>query len=172
MIILSCKEFSKEHRRKLGEAQIGSKNHQYGKPSSPRQKEFMKNNNPMKNPETAKRAAEKRRGSNNGSWNNGSSFAPYCFKFDEPLKQDVRIRDSFQCQFPGCLCTQLESLTLYGDSLHVHHIHYDKQNCYPDLICLCLRHNIKVNSNRKYYESLFMNKLNDRNLLYWIRWKD
>jgi len=93
----------------------------------------------------------------------------YCILFTKKLREEVRIRDSYQCQFPGCLCTQLESLTIWKQSLHVHHIHYDKPNCYPDLICLCLKHNVVVNTDRLYWESLFMNILNNRDLLLWTR---
>jgi len=49
----------------------------------------------------------------------------------------------------------------------IHHVHYDKENCYPDLITLCCADHGKVNFNRKYYESLFMNQLNKRGLLFW-----
>jgi hypothetical protein len=160
------KIFTEEHRKHLSEAELGSKNHRTGK-TNLKAAHRMKYENPNKDPIVAKRGADKRRGPKNGSWNGGTSFLPYCYKFDDNLKQDVRKRDEYICQFPGCLCTQLESLILYKDSLHTHHIHYDKANCYPDLITLCLKHNVKVNWNRSYYEDMFMNMLNNRNLLFW-----
>jgi len=97
----------------------------------------------------------------NPNWKGGSSFIPYCFKFNDKLREAVRIRDNHICQL--CNKTQEENKR----KLDVHHIHYDKENCYPDLITLCNMCNGKVNFNRLYYESLFMNKLNDRQLLFW-----
>lgn len=101
-------------------------------------------------------------GKGNPAWNGGTSFLPYCYKFNNKLKDAVRTRDNYTCQ----LCGKIQ-----GKRKHtVHHIHYDKENCYPDLICLCNSCNSKVNSKRKYYEELFMNKLNDRELLFWIKY--
>lgn len=106
-------------------------------------------------------------GKENGNWQGGLSFLPYCSKFNEELKESIRIRDNYQCQNLCCKLTQQESILLYNQSLHVHHVHYDKQNCYPDLIALCLRCNINANFNRKFYEKLYMNILNKRRLLLW-----
>lgn len=98
-------------------------------------------------------------GEKNPMWNGGTSFAPYCSKFNSKLKEAVRNRDSHTCQ----LC----NIPQNGRKLDVHHIHYDKENCYPDLIALCNRCHSTVGGNRPYYESLFMNKINDRSLLLW-----
>ncbi len=99
------------------------------------------------------------------SWKGGISFFPYCIKFNRSLKEKIRERDNYQCQNPQCLCTQLESLLGYHKKLSIHHIHYDKENCYPDLITLCISCNSKVNSNRDYWEELFMNILRKRNII-------
>ncbi len=101
----------------------------------------------------------------NPNWNGGSSFGKYCSKFNSKLKREIRIRDNYICQL--CGKTQIQQRTL----LSIHHIHYDRENCYPDLICLCLSCNSKVNKKnmRKYFESLFMNKLNNQQFLFWIR---
>ncbi len=85
----------------------------------------------------------------------------YCILWTEELRESVRIRDGHICQLCGIVQTNRNH--------DVHHIHYDKPNCYPDLVCLCNRCNVKANTNRNYYESLFMNKLNERNLLFWTR---
>ncbi len=106
-------------------------------------------------------------GKENGNWQGGSSFLPYCSKFNNILKEKVRCRDNYTCQNPRCKLTQQESILLYNQSLHVHHIHYDKQNCYPDLITLCLRCNVNSNFNRTFHEQLYMNILNNRELLFW-----
>jgi len=102
-----------------------------------------------------------RTGNKNSNWNDGSSFKPYCPKFNERLKERIRERDNRTCQ----LCGEEENIK----KLDCHHIHYDRENCYPDLISLCHICNSKVNGNRKYYEELFMNKLNENGLLLWSR---
>ncbi|VVB52181.1 Uncharacterised protein [uncultured archaeon] len=95
------------------------------------------------------------------SWKGGLSFLPYCPKFNPQLREAVRIRDNYTCQNPDCGCKE------NGIKLDVHHVHYDKENCYPDLITLCRSCNVKANSNRDYWESLYMEILNDRGLLGW-----
>ncbi len=100
-------------------------------------------------------------GSNHYNWQGGISFLPYCSKFNKELKEAVRDRDNRTCQ----LCNEKEN----EEKLSVHHIHYDKENCNPDLISLCRVCNTKVNFNKEYYEQLFMNNLNNRALLYWSK---
>lgn len=103
-------------------------------------------------------------GNKNPRYIDGRSFLPYCEKFNRKLKNQIRQRDNYNCQ----LCEIKQNELLGKDKkLSVHHIHYDKENCYPDLITLCRNCNTHVNNNRKHYESLFMNKLNDRGLLFW-----
>lgn len=74
--------------------------------------------------------------------------------FNNTLKEHIRNRDNRICQ----LCGAKEN----GKKLAVHHVHYDKENCEPDLITLCQGCNSKVNFNRDHYEKLFMNNLKDR----------
>lgn len=100
----------------------------------------------------------------NPNWRGGTSFLPYCHKFNDRLKDKIRERDNRTCQ----LCSTPEN----GHKHSVHHIHYDKENCYPDLITLCKSCNAKVNFNRNYHESLFMNKLNEKDLLFWIQYNN
>lgn len=85
----------------------------------------------------------------------------YCFKFNNSLKEQIRIRDNHTCQ----LCGLVQTTRKHSP----HHVHYDKPNCYPDLILLCTGCNSKANHNRDMWESLFMNKLNERGLLFWTR---
>lgn len=102
-------------------------------------------------------------GENHPSWIDGRSFLPYCSKFNNKLKEMVRRRDNHVCQL--CGLSEKEN----GKKLDVHHIHYDKENCYPDLTALCCKCNTFVNKliKRSYYEQFFMNTLNDRGLLFW-----
>jgi 5-methylcytosine-specific restriction endonuclease McrA len=97
------------------------------------------------------------RGDKSPTWQGGKSFEPYCHKFNDKLKEQIRDRDDRTCQ----LCNAKEN----GEKLSVHHIHYDKENCEPDLIALCRRCNSKVNQNRDYYERLFMENLMNRNII-------
>lgn len=106
--------------------------------------------------------SEANKGENNHNWNNGSSFLPYCPKFNHRLKEQIRIRDNRTCQY----CNKIEIQN--KERLSIHHIHYDKKNCNKlDLISLCRSCNAKVNKNREYYEKLFMEILEKRNLLNW-----
>jgi len=100
-------------------------------------------------------------GDKSSNWRGGISKSLYCDKWTKELREDVRNRDSYICQ----LCNSNEN----GRKHAVHHIHYDKEDCYPDLITLCNSCNSKVNYNRDHYENLFMNMLNNRSLLFWTR---
>jgi len=93
---------------------------------------------------------------NNPNWKGGISFLPYCYKFNNKLKEEIRERDNQTCQ----LCGKNEDEN--GQKLSIHHIHYDKENCDPDLITLCNSCNGKVNGNREYWEEYFMDKLYER----------
>lgn len=99
-------------------------------------------------------------GDENPNWNGGSSFEPYCIKFNNKLRERIRERDNRICQ----LCGVGEN----GRRHSVHHVHYDKENCYPDLITLCTSCNSKVNGNRDYYEKLLMKNLEERGLLLYL----
>lgn len=103
----------------------------------------------------------KQAGEKHPNWQGGISFLPYCHKFNKQLKERIRERDNRTCQYPRC--GKKEN----GKKHSCHHVHYDKENCNPDLITLCCGCNIKANSNREYHESVFMNILNERGLLFW-----
>ncbi len=164
---------SEETKEKLSISKSGSNNPMYGihlnvsEETRRKQSESLKGR--PKSDEWKKKIGDANKGKEhpwcvgelNCNWNNGSSFEPYCPKFNFRLKEDVRIRDSHACQ----LCGVIQN----GSRHTCHHIHYDKPNCYPDLVCLCRSCNAKVNFNRDYYEKLFMNKLNNRQLLFWTR---
>ncbi len=100
-------------------------------------------------------------GENTGNYIDGRSYLPYCNKFNNKFKEAIRIRDDQICQL--CGMTQENN----KEKLSVHHIHYDKSNCYPDCVALCRKCNSIVNFNREFYEELFTFKLWIRNLLYW-----
>ena len=94
-----------------------------------------------------------RRGPDNPQWRGGSSFKPYCIKFNREFKE--RIRDKFNRK---CfVCGGVEDVRKH----HVHHIDYNK-----NAICngkewafvpLCIRHHAKSNQNRWRWFNLLIN---------------
>jgi len=98
-------------------------------------------------------------GKDHPNWKGGISWLPYCEKFNNSLKEAIRKRDNYTCQLCG-ISQKTRKHT-------VHHIHYDKENCYPDLICLCIKCNSKVNFNRDFWEELFTFMLWVQGMLYW-----
>jgi len=98
-------------------------------------------------------------GENSCGYIDGRSFKPYCDKFNNILKEKIRERDNYKCQLCGKTSDQ------ENQKLTVHHIHYDKENCNPDLITLCRSCNGKVNKHRDYWEEYFMRQLAYRGLV-------
>jgi len=109
---------------------------------------------PPRTEEHRKHLSESHKGDKSFTWNGGTSFLPYCPKFNKSLKEQIRERDNKTCQ----LCGKKEN----GRKLHVHHVHYDKPNCNPDLVSLCIFCHNKTRFNREYWENFFMNKLNTK----------
>lgn len=100
-------------------------------------------------------------GESNPNWKGGTSFLPYCNKFNDRLKEQIRERDGRKCQI--CGRTELQN----SRKLSVHHVHYDKENCYPDLLAICFKCNSVINGNRDYWEKKCMRILEKRGLLNW-----
>ena len=110
---------------------------------------------------TRRKNSKSKQGENNPNWLGGISFLPYCYKFNDRLKNAVRKRDNYTCQ----RCDKKQKK--HGKKLCVHHIHFDKENCYPDLISLCNKCHLIVNHKRNSSERKFMKNLKERNLLNW-----
>ena len=100
-------------------------------------------------------------GENHYNWQGGLSFEPYCKMFNNTLRRAVRKRDHYTCQRCG------KKQKKHGKRLCVHHIHFDKGNCYPDLITLCSSCHLIINFRRNGSEKRFMKNLKERNLLNW-----
>jgi hypothetical protein len=146
------KHYSEERIQKIRENTSGSSNPMYGRCGEL---------NPMygkKRPDLSERNSIMK-GDKSPNWLEGISFEPYCPKFNNPLKESIRIRDGRICQ--ECGKTEQENKR----KLTCHHIHYDKPNCNPDLISLCTSCNFKANGNRNYWEEHYMQKLKERNLI-------
>ena len=99
-------------------------------------------------------------GEDNPNWNGGSSFLPYCEKFNKEFKERVRAFFEYKCV--ECGKTQLEN----KKKLHVHHVNYDKMVCCNDIkpifVALFTPHHAKANYNREYWEEHFIEIINEK----------
>ena len=94
-------------------------------------------------------------GKNHPQWKGGISFEPYCQKFNDALKQEIRDRYN-NCDFisglPDYICNP-------SRKLDVHHVDYNKmQGCdgYKwHLIPLSMSNHRKTNFNRLFWNTLF-----------------
>jgi len=96
----------------------------------------------------------------NPNWNNGISYEPYSADFDEKLKERIRKRDNYTCQY----CKKSESeLKGYHKKNTIHHVDYDKTNCREDnLITLCRKCNSLANFKRTDWQKIFKSMLKKR----------
>lgn len=150
---------TEETKRKMSESNKGRTGQTCSEET--KRKLSIANTGKKRSNETKRKISESNKGEKCSNWKGGISFEPYCHKFNNTLKEEVRNRDNRICQN----CKAKENVRRHT----VHHVHYDKSNCYPDLITLCTSCNVKANYNRNYWEIFFMNKLNDRELLFWTR---
>ena len=133
---------SEETRRKLSEATKGEKHYLYGK-------------HPSK--ETRKKMGLARTGERNSSWKGGVSYEPYCHKFNDQLKEEIRKKYGRKC----FLCGKSENQN--GVRLSIHHVDGDKtQGCNGKqwmLIPLCVSCHTKVHQDKRVNDALLF-KLN------------
>jgi hypothetical protein len=98
--------------------------------------------------------AEKKKGSRNPNWNNGSSLEPYGLSFDEQLREAIRERDNRACR----ICGEKEN----GRRLAIHHIDYNKNNDeFTNLLSLCAPCHAATNQKRKYWQTKFSSEINN-----------
>ena len=75
----------------------------------------------------------------NPRWNNGATYAVYPPEFSTELREEIRKRDNYMCQYSGCKKVQGKKL------LPVHHIDENpKNNDRSNLITYCRQHHKKV----------------------------
>jgi len=102
-----------------------------------------------RNPDKIEKQSKKVMGSNNPNWKGGLSFEPYSSKFNEELKEKIRERDNYECQY----CHK----KFKGKKLQIHHIDYNKKNSSEfNLISLCAYHHGRTNSNREFWKRYFV----------------
>lgn len=158
-----------ETKKKIGEAQVGEKNHNYGNPLSEEQKEKISEASigkklSEKHKEKIGEAGKGKhdhRGEKNPCWRGGISFEPYCIHFNERFKEYIRDKFGRVCFL--CSTTEKEN----GHRLSVHHVNYNKNcGCDEDTTCqfvpLCRSCNSKVNFNRDYWENRITAKLREK----------
>lgn len=164
--------------KKTGDAQIGEKNHNYGKHHSDETIKKMKESHPdnsgekcywygKNHSEATKQlmsdgsphlSGEKcplygLRGEETHNWKGGISFEPYCEKFDKDFKE--RVRNFFDRKCYVCGMNEIEN----GRKLDIHHVNYDKMVCCNDVkplfVPLCKSCHAKTQGDRKYWEEFF-----------------
>ena len=96
-------------------------------------------------------------GEKNPNWKGGISFEPYCIKFNNALKEEIRDKFGRKC----FLCPKTEEEN--GRKLDVHHVDYNKeQGCNGVrwlLVPLCISCNTIANFNREYWQDFITEKL-------------
>ena len=102
-------------------------------------------------------------------WKGGVSFEPYCEKFDDDLKERVRIFFDRKCYICGkSEQEQIDEMLKEGKTpikkLDVHHVNYDKMVCCNDIkplfVPLCRSCHAKTQFDREYWEEFFTVSLN------------
>ncbi len=117
----------------------------------------------IKTPEHLAKIGAANRGPNNYNWKGG--VKPYYpSEWGERLRKIIRNRDNNECQM--CHKTNQKSKIEEGRALAIHHIDYNKKNCFSkNLIALCTschtRTTIGKIKNRKFWMNFF-------NRLYYI----
>ncbi len=155
----ACKDYYKTH-----------KHHIKGKPKLPSQKLKMSiskikwyENNPEKAKLKAVKVSETKKrkgywkGKKNPNWQDGKSFEPYGLEFNKELKEKIKKRDNYECQY--CHKKQKDLLKDKWNrkiKLATHHIDYNKKNNNPlNLISLCPKCHNKTNYNREFWKRYF-----------------
>lgn len=135
-------------RAKLSKALKGKNHPLYGK--SPSAETRAK---------TSKTLMGKYTGENSCAWKGGGSFEPYCDKFTEELRRQVRNRYD-NCDFfsglPDYICNIMDNGKV--QKLSVHHVDYNKvQGCEGiewRLVPLSRKNHAKTHGNRIFWEKL------------------
>jgi hypothetical protein len=139
------KKFKDEHKRKISQKQKGHRSY-----STPEGIEKIRISKTGKKQSLESRL--RRRGANCHFWRGGKSYEIYPVDWRNSLKISIRERDHYRCQ----ICGENQG----DETLAVHHIDYNKQNCNPNnLISLCRSCHAKTNINRDKWIEWFKNLL-------------
>ena len=81
-------------------------------------------------------------GKNHPKYKDGTGREPYDFDFTPKLKEQIRKRDNYECQF--CGMTEEEHLKKYHKVLEVHHKDHNRKNTKrSNLITTCKKCNLE-----------------------------
>lgn len=101
------------------------------------------------------------RGAGSRNWRGGSSFEPYCPKFNNKLKAYIRHKFNYRCVICGNIETTTRKDTNCTLNLAIHHVDYNKlQGCQGRtwaLVPMCHRDHAKTNGDRWYWFALLIN---------------
>lgn len=149
------KKESEETKKKKSELKIGNNNPMKREDVRKKNSESHKGQIPWNkgltniySNETLKLMSDKHLAEKSSQWKGGSSFDPYCEKFNERKKEEVRDKYNRQCY--NCGKEEKDNITKTGRQfrLSIHHIDEDKEQGCNDkpwkLVPLCMHcHNSK-----------------------------
>ena len=193
-------EVTPETREKLAKANIGRKDSEETRMKKARAStgrtlsqearkkisDRMKKNNPIYMPGVLEKISENKKqwhidhkgyedGPKNPAWNGGSSYYPYCPKFNEEFKNRVRAYFDYEC----VVCGKPEWKNKNHYHHHVHHVDYNKDACCDgqpvQFVTLCHSCHMKTNGSRSRWEKMFLKILyeiyNNRSYFTKEEWK-
>ena len=157
-LCIACSNQTEERSKKIGDANRrrvisedtriklrARKNGMCGREHTPETRKLMRENHADVSLE------------NHPNWRGGTSFEPYCARFNEEFKEIVRERFGRVCFM--CQNTEEEN----GRKLSVHHVNYDKECMCSGVECefvpLCKKCHNKTNYSRELWERLIINVL-------------
>jgi hypothetical protein len=100
--------------------------------------------------ETRRKISVATTGDQNAKWRGGRGDTRYCRDW-RTIRRDIRARDGFICQHPGCNKPEL------GRPHPVHHIDYERDhNERENLITLCVRHHgLTTNGDHPHWTNFY-----------------
>lgn len=155
-----------ESRIKMSKAQKGNKGflgHTHTDETKQKIREAMMGNTRnvgrVMSAETKQKISNAQKGDKGNNWLGGISFEPYCPKFNDRFKEEIREQFNNEC----FLCGKSESDC--DRKLSVHHVTYDKSCLCGDSACkfvpLCVSCHAKTNYNRDQWERTIIDKLHN-----------
>ncbi len=157
------RKFSDEHIQKLRESHLGIKHSRWRRKRAAKralaqwqnpnfaQKQSEAHKGYSLTEEHKKKIGLANKGEKHGNWLGGKSFEPYGEDWTEDLRESIRKRDGYICQMHGCGIHQ-DELNGFHKKMDIHHIDYNKDNLDPrNLITLCRKCHVNTNVNRSYW---------------------
>lgn len=160
------KPLSESHKKKISKRLEGNQYTLGYKHSKETKKRMGDSHKGFKHSEkTKEKMGDAHRGDKHYNWMGGTSFEPYCEKFNNKFKESVREQFNRTC----FLCGKTEAEQMIEQKqrgknqyrLSIHHVNYQKNCLCDDIECefipLCVSCHTKTNTNREYWEQ-FLNK--------------